>query len=780
MSIKELFDGSKRDLKRYGKIADQVLKLEPKYETYTEKEIKKETEKFKDRLSKGEKLDNLLPEAFALVREGSKRVLGLNPYKVQVISGIALHHGHVSEQKTGEGKTLTATMPTYLNALEGKGVHVVTVNDYLSERDAKEMGELYNYLGLTCGYNGPKMSKKEKQAAYQSDITYSTNNELGFDYLRGNMATNKDDKVQRELHYAIVDEVDSILIDEARTPLIISGAQGSSKGYYKLADTFAKSLDPKEDVIVDIEHRTAVLTPEGMNKAEKMFSLENLYDVKNQNILHHIENALQANFIMHNEKDYVVADGKVMIVDAFTGRIMDGRQYSDGLHQALEAKENVEIQQETKTMASITYQNFFRLYEKLSGMTGTALTEEEEFREIYGMSVLPIPTNKEVIRFDDKDILYPNLTSKIKALVKDVKERHEKGQPVLVGTVTVDMSEVLSQALKREKIPHNVLNAKNHGKEAEIIQNAGLQGAVTIATNMAGRGTDIKLGPGVKELGGLAVLGTERHESRRIDDQLRGRSGRQGDPGYSRFYLSLEDSLMQRFGSQRVKDLWEMIGHTGENDYIESRMITKQVESAQKRVEGNNYDARKNVLKYDDVMREQREVIYKQRNDVIDREKDFKEIILRMFEHTINRLVDTYTLGKTVDTEKLTEIFNAEICGRNIVKSDDLKGTPEDIKKELLKRAKALYHQKLYLPNITDYQREMYQKHTILSVVDKIWTDHLDYMDGLKQGIGLRGYAQDDPVVMYQQEAYDAYKRMIGMIHENIMKIILKANFGAV
>ena len=566
-------------------------------------------------------------------------MLGLYPYHVQLMGGIVLHDGNIPEMRTGEGKTLTATMPVYLNALTGEGVHVVTVNEYLATRDSSEMGELYNFLGLTVGLNINSKSADEKRDAYNCDITYSTNNELGFDYLRDNMVVYRHQMVQRPLNYAIVDEVDSILIDEARTPLIISGQAEKSTALYTRTDNFVKRLKEEEDYKIDVQSKTISLTEAGIEKAEETFGLENLYDIENTALTHHLDQALRANYIMILDIDYVVQDGKVLIVDQFTGRIMDGRRYSDGLHQAIEAKEGVEIEDETKTMATITFQNYFRMYKKLSGMTGTAKTEEEEFREIYNIQVCQIPTNRPVIRDDRPDLLYPTLTSKFQAVVQDIKERYRKGQPVLVGTVAVETSELLSDMLNRERIPHEVLNAKNHFKEAEIIMNAGQKGAVTIATNMAGRGTDIKLGLGVRELGGLAVIGTERHESRRIDNQLRGRAGRQGDPGMSQFYLSLEDDLMKRFGSERIKAFLDRMKIGEEDAVIQSKMLTKQVESAQKRVEGNNYDTRKNVLQYDDVMREQREVIYKQRQEVIMEETSLSKPMMNMIKRTISRVV---------------------------------------------------------------------------------------------------------------------------------------------
>lgn len=621
--IRSLIENDKKELKRLDSIAKKVEAYADQMAALTDEQLQAKTAEFKGRYQKGETLDQLLPEAFAVVREAAKRVLGLYPHHVQLMGGIVLHDGNIPEMRTGEGKTLTATMPVYLNALTGEGVHVVTVNEYLATRDSTEMGELYNFLGLTVGLNINSKSSDEKREAYNCDITYSTNNELGFDYLRDNMVVYRHQMVQRPLNYAIVDEVDSILIDEARTPLIISGQAEKSTALYTRADNFVKRLKEEEDYKIDVQSKTISLTEAGIEKAEETFGLDNLYDIENTALTHHLDQALRANYIMLLDIDYVVQDGKVLIVDQFTGRIMDGRRYSDGLHQAIEAKEGVEIEDETKTMATITFQNYFRMYKKLAGMTGTAKTEEEEFREIYNIQVYQIPTNRPVIRDDRPDLLYPTLQSKFHAVVQDIKDRYRKGQPVLVGTVAVETSELLSDMLNQERIPHEVLNAKNHFKEAEIIMNAGQKGAVTIATNMAGRGTDIKLGLGVRELGGLAVIGTERHESRRIDNQLRGRAGRQGDPGMSQFYLSLEDDLMKRFGSERIKSFLDRMKIGEEDAVIQSKMLTKQVESAQKRVEGNNYDTRKNVLQYDDVMREQREVIYKQRQEVIMEEKAY-------------------------------------------------------------------------------------------------------------------------------------------------------------
>lgn len=639
----------------------------------------------------------MLTEAFAVVREAAKRVLGLYPFRVQLMGAIVLHEGNISEMRTGEGKTLTATMPVYLNALSQKGVHVVTVNDYLASRDSTEMGELYNFLGLTVGLNVNSKTTEEKRAAYYSDITYSTNSEIGFDYLRDNMVVYPKQMVQRPLNYAIVDEVDSILIDEARTPLIISGQAEKSTALYLRTDNFVKRLKEEDDYKIDVQSKTISLTEDGIEKAEENFGLENLYNIENAALTHYLDQALRANYIMIRDNDYVVQDGKVMIVDQFTGRIMEGRRYSDGLHQAIEAKEGVDIEDETKTMASITFQNFFRMYNKLAGMTGTAKTEEEEFREIYNMEVIQIPTNEAVIREDRSDLLYPTLNSKFKAVTQDIKERYRKGQPVLVGTVAVETSELLSNMLDKENVPHEVLNAKNHFKEAEIILNAGQKGAVTIATNMAGRGTDIKLGPGVAEVGGLAVIGTERHESRRIDNQLRGRSGRQGDPGISQFYLSLEDDLMKRFGSERIKVFLDRMKVDDEDAVIQSRMLSRQVESAQKRVEGNNYDARKNVLQYDDVMREQREVIYGQRQQVILEDQSLSKTLMHMVKRTIERTVAGHTQFEEnqLNYEGIVDFAGSVLVNEDAITVDDLKGkTAQEVTDYLYQLAQEKFDEK--------------------------------------------------------------------------------------
>ncbi|MBD5069440.1 MAG: preprotein translocase subunit SecA [Lactobacillus sp.] len=774
--LKKWVESDKRELKRLGKIADKVEAYASDMEALTDEELKAKTPEFKQRYQNGETLDDLLPEAFAVAREGARRVLGLYPYRVQIIGGTVLHEGNIAEMRTGEGKTLTATMPVYLNALSGEGVHVVTVNEYLSARDATEMGELYTWLGLSVGLNVSDKTPEEKREAYACDITYSTNSELGFDYLRDNMVVYREDMVQRPLNFVIVDEVDSILIDEARTPLIISGQATAATQLYTRADRFAKTLKKDEDFKVDLESKTVSLTEDGIRKGEKYFGLTNLFDPDNTALNHHLDNALRANFIMLRDKDYVVQDGEVLIVDQFTGRIMDGRRYSDGLHQAIEAKEHVKIEEETKTMANITYQNFFRMYKKLSGMTGTAKTEKEEFLEIYNMEVVTIPTNRPILREDRPDLLYPTLMSKFKAVVEDIKERHATGQPVLVGTVAVETSELLSEMLDKEGIPHAVLNAKNHAKEAEIVVNAGQRGAVTIATNMAGRGTDIKLGPGVRELGGLAVIGTERHESRRIDNQLRGRSGRQGDPGVTQFYLSLEDDLMLRFGSERIKHFYETM-NIGDDTVIQSKMITRQVESAQKRVEGNNYDTRKQVLQYDDVMRAQREIIYAERQQVIMEEKSLKPIIMPMIKRTVEHNVQINTTGDKKDwnLDGIVDFAIGAMVNEDAVKKSDFEGkTPEEITDQLMKLAEENYAAKEAQLNDPAQMLE-FEKVVILRVVDSRWTDHIDEMDQLRQSIGLRGYGQLNPLVEYQSDGFRMFEVMVADIEYDVTRLFLKA-----
>lgn len=787
--LKKLYNDDKRELKKFEKYANKVEGYADEMSKLTDEQLQAKTPEFRERIKKGESLDDLLPEAFAVAREGAKRVLGLYPFHVQILGGIALHFGNIAEMMTGEGKTLTATMPVYLNALEGKGVHVVTVNEYLSSRDEEEMGQLYKWLGLTVGLNLNSMSPDEKREAYNCDVTYSTNSELGFDYLRDNMVVYKEQMVQRPLNYAIIDEVDSILIDEARTPLIISGEAEQANSDYIRADRFVKILseDKSDDDVDDDEDygdykidwptKTISLTRTGIERACKHFGLRNLYDVENQKLVHHIDQALRANYIMLKDIDYVVQDGEVLIVDSFTGRVMEGRRYSDGLHQAIEAKEGVKIQEESKTQATITYQNFFRMYNKLSGMTGTAKTEEEEFREIYNMQVITIPTNRPIARKDMPDILYPTLDSKFHAVVEEIKKRHANGQPVLVGTVAIESSERLSHLLDEAGIPHAVLNAKNHAKEAQIIMNAGQRGAVTIATNMAGRGTDIKLGPGVKELGGLAVIGTERHESRRIDNQLRGRSGRQGDPGYTRFYLSLEDDLMKRFGGDRVKDFLDRLSDNDDDKVIESRLITRQVESAQKRVEGNNYDIRKQTLQYDDVMRIQREIIYGERMQVIDADKSLKNVLIPMIHRTIDSQVDMFTQGDRSEwrLDSLRDFISSSLTSEKVTDSIDFKTiSVEDLKKKLYDIVEKNFEDKEKALGDPSQMLE-FEKVVILRVVDDRWTDHIDAVDQLRQSIGLRGYGQLNPLVEYQDSGYRMFEEMISNVEFDVTRLFMKA-----
>ncbi len=778
--LSKIADGNKRVVKSLGKLADQVINLEDEIAKLTDDQLREKTEQFKKELSeiedykKQEKyLDKILPEAYAIVREASTRVFNMTPFKVQIMGGIAIHRGDISEMKTGEGKTLTATMPVYLNALTGRGVHVVTVNEYLSSSQSEEMAQLYNFLGLSVGLNLNSMDTDQKREAYAADITYSTNNELVFDYLRDNMVTYKKDRVMRPLNFAIIDEVDSILIDEARTPLIISGEAEKSTTLYTQANVFVKMLKGEDDFSYDEKTKAITLTEQGIDKAERMFKIDNLFDVKHVNLMHHINIALKANRTMFKDKDYVVEDGEIMIVDQFTGRTMPGRRFSDGLHQAIEAKEGLEIQNESKTMASITFQNFFRMYNKLSGMTGTAKTEEEEFRNIYNMTVTQIPTNRPIQRIDEADLIFASQKGKFDAVVKDVIELHKKGQPVLLGTVAVETSEYISQLLKKKGVRHNVLNAKNHEREAEIILNAGQKGAVTIATNMAGRGTDIKLGEGVVELGGLAVIGTERHESRRIDDQLRGRSGRQGDVGRSRFYLSLQDELMVRFGSERMQSL---MGKLGMNDDtpIESKMVSRAVESAQKRVEGNNFDARKRLLEYDDVLRKQREIIYGERNDIIEKD-DVQDIVKDMIKSSLERGVNYHfvTNEEEIDFEALVQYIEDSYVPQGAIKVDDIRGRDyEDIVEIVLEKIKTQY--KAQQEDFGDQMSE-FERMIVLRTIDRKWTDHIDTMDQLRTGIHLRSYGQINPLREYQNEGLDLFETMLNEIEDEVSKYILKS-----
>ncbi|HGA2257895.1 TPA: preprotein translocase subunit SecA [Streptococcus agalactiae] len=775
--LRTVIENDKGELKKLDKIAKKVDSYADHMAALSDEALQAKTPEFKERYQNGETLDQLLPEAFAVVREASKRVLGLYPYHVQIMGGIVLHHGDIPEMRTGEGKTLTATMPVYLNAISGLGVHVITVNEYLSTRDATEMGEVYSWLGLSVGINLAAKSPFEKREAYNCDITYSTNAEVGFDYLRDNMVVRQEDMVQRPLNYALVDEVDSVLIDEARTPLIVSGPVSSEMNQlYTRADMFVKTLN-SDDYIIDVPTKTIGLSDTGIDKAENYFHLNNLYDLENVALTHHIDNALRANYIMLLNIDYVVSEEQeILIVDQFTGRTMEGRRFSDGLHQAIEAKESVPIQEESKTSASITYQNMFRMYHKLAGMTGTGKTEEEEFREIYNMRVIPIPTNRPVQRIDHSDLLYPTLDSKFRAVVADVKERYEQGQPVLVGTVAVETSDLISRKLVAAGVPHEVLNAKNHFKEAQIIMNAGQRGAVTIATNMAGRGTDIKLGEGVRELGGLCVIGTERHESRRIDNQLRGRSGRQGDPGESQFYLSLEDDLMRRFGTDRIKVVLERMNLAEDDTVIKSKMLTRQVESAQRRVEGNNYDTRKQVLQYDDVMREQREIIYANRREVITAERDLGPELKGMIKRTIKRAVDAHSRSdKNTAAEAIVNFARSALLDEEAITVSELRGLKEaEIKELLYERALAVYEQQI--AKLKDPEAIIeFQKVLILMVVDNQWTEHIDALDQLRNSVGLRGYAQNNPIVEYQSEGFRMFQDMIGSIEFDVTRTLMKA-----
>lgn len=775
--LRTVIENDKGELKKLDKIAKKVDSYADHMATLSDEALQAKTPEFKERYQNGETLDQLLPEAFAVVREASKRVLGLYPYHVQIMGGIVLHHGDIPEMRTGEGKTLTATMPVYLNAISGLGVHVITVNEYLSTRDATEMGEVYSWLGLSVGINLAAKSPFEKREAYNCDITYSTNAEVGFDYLRDNMVVRQEDMVQRPLNYALVDEVDSVLIDEARTPLIVSGPVSSEMNQlYTRADMFVKTLN-SDDYIIDVPTKTIGLSDTGIDKAENYFHLNNLYDLENVALTHYIDNALRANYIMLLNIDYVVSEEQeILIVDQFTGRTMEGRRFSDGLHQAIEAKESVPIQEESKTSASITYQNMFRMYHKLAGMTGTGKTEEEEFREIYNMRVIPIPTNRPVQRIDHSDLLYPTLDSKFRAVVADVKERYEQGQPVLVGTVAVETSDLISRKLVAAGVPHEVLNAKNHFKEAQIIMNAGQRGAVTIATNMAGRGTDIKLGEGVRELGGLCVIGTERHESRRIDNQLRGRSGRQGDPGESQFYLSLEDDLMRRFGTDHIKVVLERMNLAEDDTVIKSKMLTRQVESAQRRVEGNNYDTRKQVLQYDDVMREQREIIYANRREVITAERDLGSELKGMIKRTIKRAVDAHSRSdKNTAAEAIVNFARSALLDEEAITVSELRGLKEaEIKELLYERALAVYEQQI--AKLKDPEAIIeFQKVLILMVVDNQWTEHIDALDQLRNSVGLRGYAQNNPIVEYQSEGFRMFQDMIGSIEFDVTRTLMKA-----
>ena len=776
--FKSLVDAEYRELQRFEKIADQIDALEEEYSKLSDKELKAKTEEFKEALANGKTLDDIIVEAFATVREAAYRVIGEKPFHVQLLGGLALHYGNIAEMKTGEGKTLTATMPVYLNALEGKGVHIVTVNEFLAQRDANWMGEIYRFLGLTVGVNLREMSAKDKQAAYNCDVLYSTNNEIGFDYLRDNMVVRATDRVQRPLNFCIVDEVDSILIDEARTPLIISGGKMNAKNLYQEADRAVKRL-AETDYDVDVKTKNVSLTEAGSKKIEEMFRLKNLYDIENSALVHHINQALKANYGFKNDVDYVVDNGEVIIVDQFTGRLMHGRQYSEGLHQAIEAKEGVKINEETQTMATITFQNLFRMYKKLSGMTGTAKTEEEEFIHIYNMYVIQIPTNRPVARKDLTDLVYPTERGKYQAIVRTIKEIHESGQPILVGTISVEKNELLSSLLKQAKLPHEVLNAKNHAREAEIISHAGEKGAITIATNMAGRGTDIKLGEGVKELGGLYVIGTERHESRRIDNQLRGRSGRQGDPGVSQFFVSFEDDLMRRFGTEKVKNMLISLG-LAEDEAIRSKRFTKTIETAQKKVEGNNYDTRKNLLDYDNVMNSQREIIYKRRNDLIDME-DVSSEIKSTFDTHIAELVEMHIAPEgyltEADIEDILEEVNNNLLKNRHIEAQDIEGkSTEEVIKYITDIVEEDYAKKL--KDIPEGIVNEFEKAISLRVIDQAWIEHISTMENLREGIGLRGYGSINPLQAYTEEGFNLFDELQRSIDAKISMFLLKAQIS--
>ncbi len=772
--LKKLFDHEYKELRKFEVIANKVVALDDEYSKLTDTELQNKTDEFKERLAKGETLEDILVEAFAVAREAAYRVIGEKPFFVQIIGALAIHYGNIAEMKTGEGKTLTAVLPAYLNALTGKGVHIITVNEYLASRDAEWMGGIHRFLGLTVGVNKRDMTPEEKRDAYNSDILYSTNNEIGFDYLRDNMVVRKEDRVQRPLNFAIIDEVDSVLIDEARTPLIISGGEMENKNFYLSADKYAKSLKEDEDFIYDEKTKSVNLTEKGSDKAEKMFHIDNLYDVDNATLLHFINQALRANYAMKKDFDYVVQDGEVIIVDQFTGRLMKGRAYSDGLHQAIEAKEGVQINQETKTLATITFQNLFRMYKKLSGMTGTAKTEEEEFRDIYNMYVIEIPTNKPIIRIDEPDLLYASKEAKYKAIINFVKERYEKGQPVLIGTIAIETSELISNLLDQAHIPHEVLNAKNHEREAEIISKIGLGKSVTIATNMAGRGTDIKLSDEVRALGGLCVVGTERHESRRIDNQLRGRSGRQGDPGYTQFFVSMRDDLMVRFGSDRIGAMMENMGF-GDNA-IRSKAFTRSVEQAQKRVEGNNYDIRKNLLQYDDVMNNQREIIYGKRNQILDNES-IHEMVLSTFRHHIEDIVKSHMPPEDMLTERDYADIREEV-NENLLKKDltekEIKGKePDDLIDYICKKVIAEYEAKI--KEVPEEVSQEFEKVITLQVVDNYWMEQINTMSHLREGIYLRGYGQEDPLRAYTIEGFNLFDKMLQAIDKDVSVFLLKA-----
>ncbi len=772
--LKKLFDHEYKELKRFEKIADKIDELDESMQALSDSELKNKTKEFKERLEKGETVDDLVVEAFAVAREACFRVIGEKPYYVQLLGALAIHFGNIAEMKTGEGKTLTSVLPAYLNALTGEGVHIITVNEYLADRDAHWMGKIHEFLGLTVGINLRDMTPQEKQAQYACDILYSTNNEIGFDYLRDNMVIRKENRVQRPFNFAIIDEVDSVLIDEARTPLIISGGEMKSANLYVDADRFAKSLK-EEDYIYDEKTKNVSLSEEGVKKAEKKFGFKNLFDVENTELVHYINQALRANYSMKNDIDYVVQDGKVVIVDQFTGRLMPGRAYSDGLHQAIEAKEGVQIQQETKTLATITFQNLFRMYKKLSGMTGTAKTEEEEFRNIYNMYVIEIPTNKPVIRVDMPDLMFSTKAGKYRAIVNEIEARYKKGQPVLVGTIAIETSELISNLLKQKHIPHEVLNAKNHAREAEIISKIGLGKSVTIATNMAGRGTDIKLSDEVRELGGLCVIGTERHESRRIDNQLRGRSGRQGDPGFTQFYVSMEDDLMVRFGTDRIKVMMQNLGFD-ENQAIRSKTFTKALSSAQARVEGNNFDIRKQLLQYDDVMNNQREIMYARRNEILDSES-IHQTVLDTIRNHISDLVNSHIFpeGRLTndDVKDIVEFVNENLLKKDIDKEEVDNRTPDEMINIITEKVISEYDEKL--KNIPEEIKDEFEKAISLNVIDHHWTEHINTLSHLREGIYLRGYGQEDPLRAYTMEGFDLFDKMMQKIDHDITIMLVRS-----
>ena len=770
--LRSLFDHEYKELKKFRSIADKIELLKDEYSNLSDGDLKNKTTIFKERLNAGETLEDILVEAFATAREAAKRTIGEYPFYVQLLGGIAIHYGNIAEMKTGEGKTLTTVLPAYLNSLTGKGVHVITVNEYLTLRNAEWMGKVFEFLGVTVGVNLRELTPSEKKKEYDKDILYTTNNELGFDYLRDNMVVKKENRVQRGLNFAILDEVDSILIDEARTPLIISGGHMESKNLYNSADIFVKTLIKEQDYTIDEKTKSVSLSEEGSDKACKYFKLDNLYDISNTALVHHIDQALKANYAMQRDVDYVVQDNEVIIVDQFTGRLMKGRAFSEGLHQAIEAKEGVKIQDETKTLATITFQNLFRMYNKLSGMTGTAKTEEEEFRNIYNMFVIQIPTNREVIREDLADLVFATKKAKFNAIVEEIEKRHKMGQPILVGTIAIETSELVSKMLDKKGIKHEVLNAKNHAREAEIIAKAGEKNSVTIATNMAGRGTDIKLGDGVRELGGLCVIGTERHESRRIDNQLRGRAGRQGDPGVSQFFVSLEDELMVRFGTDRIKALMQSAGF--DEQAIRSKIFTSSIEGAQKRVEGNNFDIRKQLLQYDNVMNEHREIIYRKRNEILDQES-IHENVLNSFKDYINNIVIQY-LNSEEETryEELTDYIN-----KNLLKTKKIKLS--QIENKTIEDATEIIYELLnedYEEKIKEMPWELvneFEKAIALRVIDTNWMNHINNMEHLKEGIGLRGYANEDPLQAYIKEGYQIFDNMMAKISEEISMFLLRA-----